>query len=296
MQQNSYWEADGNYTSMAVTMNCHGATLVGVLDKPSKPASVGMVIVVGGPQYRIGSHRQFVELSRQAAAAGVPTLRFDHRGIGDSAGDRRPFYAINDDIRAAIDCLCTQCHGVQKVVLWGLCDAATAILMYANRDRRLGGVVLLNPWFESRRAQARSFLNYAWRRLRNPQFWRRLNRREVQLGAALRELAANAYRTFIEPDVSEAGSAEEKEVSAREDWLGRELARFHGAVLLILSGDDLTAETFRAMVRRSGTWRDAMSGSNVMQVQIPGADHTFSRTEWANRVHEETLDWLAKLR
>lgn len=295
MRQNSYSAASGDYTSTAVTMTCHGATLVGILDQPVQPAAVGMVIVVGGPQYRVGSHRQFVELSRRVAAGGIATLRFDHRGIGDSGGERRPYYALNDDIRAAIDCLCTQCPGVQKVVLWGLCDAATAILIQANQDPRVAGLVLLNPWLESRRAQARSLLRYAWRRLGNPQFWRRLNRREVRLGAALRELAANAYRTFIEPDGADSGSVEQKQASAREDWLGRELARFSGPVLLVLSGDDLTAETFRAMARASGIWRAALSTGRVAQVQIPGADHTFSRPEWAARVHAETLGWLAKL-
>ena len=39
-----------------------------------------MVIVVGGPQYRAGSHRQFTLLARHIAAAGYPVLRFDARG------------------------------------------------------------------------------------------------------------------------------------------------------------------------------------------------------------------------
>ena len=50
-------------------------------------ASVGVVIVVGGAQYRVGSHRQFVGLARHLAAHGHPVLRFDFPGMGDSPGD-----------------------------------------------------------------------------------------------------------------------------------------------------------------------------------------------------------------
>ena len=48
-------------------------------------ASRGMLIVVGGPQYRAGSHRQFTLLARDVAATGVPTMRFDYRGMGAPA-------------------------------------------------------------------------------------------------------------------------------------------------------------------------------------------------------------------
>ena len=47
--------------------------------------------MVGGPQYRVGSHRQFTLMARAFAAAGYPVLRFDYRGIGDSEGESRGF-------------------------------------------------------------------------------------------------------------------------------------------------------------------------------------------------------------
>ncbi len=46
------------YTEEAVLFNCVGDTLVGVLTKPQTPAETGVVVIVGGPQYRAGSHRQ----------------------------------------------------------------------------------------------------------------------------------------------------------------------------------------------------------------------------------------------
>jgi len=73
-----------------VVYECQGQRCVGLVHAPGA-ASIGVVIVVGGPQYRVGSHRQFLLLARSLAADGVPVLRFDYRGMGDSEGDIRDF-------------------------------------------------------------------------------------------------------------------------------------------------------------------------------------------------------------
>jgi hypothetical protein len=54
----------------ALAIPCGAERLVGILAKPSVCGDTGVVIVVGGPQYRAGSHRQFVLLARTLAAAG----------------------------------------------------------------------------------------------------------------------------------------------------------------------------------------------------------------------------------
>ena len=79
-------------------IDCAGDALVGVLSEPTadgvdgtRTADIGVLLIVGGPQYRAGSHRQFTLLGRALAAAGVPCLRIDYRGMGDAHGDRRAF-------------------------------------------------------------------------------------------------------------------------------------------------------------------------------------------------------------
>ena len=71
-----------NYTEETTVFACAGDTLMGILAKPETPADTGVIVIVGGPQYRVGSHRQFVLLSRALAAAGYAVLRFDYRGMG----------------------------------------------------------------------------------------------------------------------------------------------------------------------------------------------------------------------
>lgn len=57
---------------------CQGLSLPGILHPGAPDASRGVLVVVGGPQYRVGSHRQFVLLARDPGGGGhVPVLRFD---------------------------------------------------------------------------------------------------------------------------------------------------------------------------------------------------------------------------
>ena len=78
----------------AFTFDCDGESLLGLLHRPAADApadaeQTGVVIIVGGPQYRAGSHRQFVHLARALAGAGHPVLRFDVRGRVRQRGVRR---------------------------------------------------------------------------------------------------------------------------------------------------------------------------------------------------------------
>src|SRR5437660_6007124 len=84
----------------AIVFQCEGESLVGVVSAPAGNPRRGVVVVVGGPQYRAGSHRQFTLVARSLANGGFPVLRFDHRSMGDSTGSPRAFDAIGADIAA----------------------------------------------------------------------------------------------------------------------------------------------------------------------------------------------------
>ena len=56
-----------------VAFRCDGASLWGILSQSGSDVrayQTGILIVVGGPQYRVGSHRQFVLLARALARVG----------------------------------------------------------------------------------------------------------------------------------------------------------------------------------------------------------------------------------
>src|SRR3954462_4049615 len=145
-------------TRQPVAFACGQDWLLGLITRPENPRSRGVLIVVGGPQYRAGSHRQFVLLANDLALQGYAVMRFDYRGMGDSTGEPRTFETVGDDLRAAVDHFLAQVPEVAEVAIWGLWDAASATLFYAHQDPRVTGIVLLNPWARSAQGEARTFL------------------------------------------------------------------------------------------------------------------------------------------
>jgi uncharacterized protein len=271
----------------AVTFACAGVWLYGVVHRPNVPGRRGVVLIVGGPQYRVGSHRQFVLLARHLAQSGIAVLRFDYRGMGDSGGEARNFEHVDDDIRAAIDCLMERVPEVKEVALWGLCDAASAALFYAPDDARVTGLALLNPWVRTEQTVAQTYLrHYYLDRLRDPTFWRKLTSGELGI--------AKAFRSLLQTLRTARGGAV-RQSSDSVDLPQRMLAglqRFRGYVLVILSGDDITANEFRDVTQRSSSWQHSLAEERITRRDLPGANHTFSRREWRDQVSRWTAQWL----
>jgi len=280
----------------ALVFDCGGSSLIGVLSGAALAAERGVLIVVGGPQYRAGSHRQFTLLARHLAERGVPTLRFDYRGMGDSDGGVRTFERVDADIRCAIDRFFTSVTGLKEVVIWGLCDAASAALFYAHQDARVSGVVLLNPWVRTEHGLARAHLrHYYLQRLFQAGLWQKVARGEFKVREAAAALAKTAMDALGRG--AARGTGEEAPASERPlpDRMEDALRRFRGRVLLILSGDDLTAQEFKDVVARSRRWRQLLSGDRVTRCDLPGANHTFARRDWRNQVERWTEAWVKNL-
>jgi exosortase A-associated hydrolase 1 len=273
----------------ALVIECAGAELVGILHAPASRPVAGVVIVVGGPQYRVGSHRQFVLLARALAEGEVACLRFDCRGMGDSGGDFPGFEQIEPDVRAAVDCLLAQCPELERVHLWGLCDAAAAIAMYAWRDPRIAGIAIANPWVRSAAGQAQVILEqYYLRRITSAEFWRKLFCGRLGIIRAARDLLQNwALARGSRPGGRTAGKS-----GPFQERMLHGLQRFAGPVLLITSGEDLTAAEFIQLVSSSTGWQRALERAGVERQHLPAANHTFSSDRWRRQVELWTLAWL----
>lgn len=262
---------------------CRGDWLVGILHLPVYPRARGVLVITGGPQYRAGSHRQFVLLGQLLAESGIPVLRFDHRGMGDSEGDPRSFDQLNADLGAAVRHFFQVMPNLRELVLWGLCDGASAAAFYAAHDARVRGLVLLNPWVRTEQGQARATLrHYYSERLRNPEFWRKLACGGVRWMDSLRSLGRLAR------SANRAGASGEL-----PNKLFQALNNFPGRILFILSGADLTAREFSAVAASTPGWRALMAAANVRHARIEAANHTFARAVWRDEVASLTADWIA---
>ncbi|MFC5510924.1 hydrolase 1, exosortase A system-associated [Massilia jejuensis] len=277
----------------AVSFPCRGAWLYGILSLPAAsgtPPPRGVLVVVGGPQYRAGSHRQFTLLARDLAAAGIPAMRFDYRGMGDSEGDLQTFENIDDDLHAAIERFCAEVPGMTEVVLWGLCDGAAAAAMYAPRDPRVAGLVLLNPWVRTEEGAARATIKHYYRdRLFDARLWKKVRSGQFDVKASLRSLWENAGKAFgpARGAALDAGAG-----APLPERMQGALTRFTGRVLVVLSGADLTAQEFAGLSSRPGPWQRLLGSSRFTRRQIDKADHTFSRRPWQDQVSAWTRDWL----
>jgi exosortase A-associated hydrolase 1 len=278
-----------HFDERAVVFGCGGDWLYGVASVPAQPGPRGVLILVGGPQYRAGSHRQFVLLARHLAAAGVPALRFDYRGMGDSEGGLRTFEAAGDDLQAAIDHFFTAVPGMREVVVWGLCDAASTALCHAGSDPRVTGLVLVNPWARTETSIAKTTLKHYYRtRLLQADLWKKIVRGQFDVAGAARSfvgLVGDASRR------QSAAAADAPTPSSLPERMCAGLARFPGKVLVIIGGADLTGQEF-AGIAESPSWRALLGAPRVTRHTLAGADHTFSRRAWRDQVAGWTCDWV----
>jgi exosortase A-associated hydrolase 1 len=279
-----------SHSERALAFECHGEWLYGIASVPAQPARRGVLIVVGGPQYRAGSHRQFALLARSLAAQGIAAMRFDYRGMGDSHGAPRTFEEVGDDLRSAIDHFTSAVPEVQEVVVWGLCDAASAALFYAAQDARVTGLVLLNPWVRTAGGLAKATIKHYYRgRLFDPGLWKKIFSGRFDYAAAAGSFVRLA-RTAL------GGAARRPATQGAHAPLPERMlsgwSRFQGKVLLILSGADLTAKEFSDVAGASQEWQRQLAAARVTHRALEPADHTFSRREWRDQVAGWTCEWV----
>ena len=279
------------YREQALTFECSGASLFGIATLPEQPAARGVLIVVGGPQYRVGSHRQFALLARGLAAQGIAAMRFDYRGMGDSDGEARTFEDVDEDLRVAIDNFMAAVPGMTDVVIWGLCDAASAALFYGGQDARVSGLVLLNPWVRTSGGLAKATLKHYYRdRLLQPELWQKILKGRFEYKKALGSFS-RLLRTALGVRKAAPAAGIDRALPL-PDRMRAGLAGFEGRVLLVLSGNDLTAQEFSDLSQGSPEWQQLLGSAKVTRKKLAAADHTFSRRAWRDQVTSWTGDWL----
>lgn len=278
----------GAIAESVLVIGAPGAELVGVLSRPADAARtmpVGVVIVVGGPQTRVGSHRQFTIMARALAAAGHACLRFDYTGMGDSPGPRPDFEKAGPDIGRACDALLAQVPGCERIALWGLCDGATAAIFHAQKDPRIAAVIAANPWARSEATRAQAIVTEHYgSRLRSAEFWKKLLTGKVNVLAAGAEAVGNLLRARG----AKAGGRDEQRSESLPERLLRALSSLANPVRLQLSGKDLTAAEFEVALKAAG----GTVGSSASILRLAEADHTFSDPSAWQVTLDDTIDAL----
>jgi len=274
--------------------NDDGKQRIGIIHQPRKMASkVGLLIVVGGPQYRIGAHRQYVHMARHCAEQGIPVMRFDYQGIGDSEGVYPGFEHIAPDIHQAIDEFLNRTPDIKSVAIWGLCEGASAILLGGAEHKAVSHIILANPWVRSQRGLAKAYVKYYYLdRLKNPEFWRKIFSGKFKIKAAISGLLSNIRKAFGQKP---ADKAEKKLATDDRDFPERMLSglqNFSGKTLLQLSENDLVAREFDDLITSDHAWRQTIKKKISARFDLEESDHTFSSEVWRQNIAQNTSRWL----
>ena len=183
--------------------------LRGILSEP--PGGVerdGVCIVAlnAGAVWHVGPNRMWVELARRWAGRGVPCLRVDVAGIGESDGDSAPYrelsalYApeLTEQVIAVLRALESEGVG-RRFVLVGLCSGAYWAFDAAVREPSVVAALMLNPrllfWSTYVRLRVRRESRKV-AKLRSGSMWRRILAGRVHPKKMRRVIRAALARPF----------------------------------------------------------------------------------------------------
>jgi hypothetical protein len=252
-------------------------------------AATGVVFLGAGILHRVGPNRMHVALARALAAAGLPSLRFDFSGIGESdVGTGQMTYdeRTRRETQDAMDALAAA-ERVDRFLLFGLCSGADSAVRVAVADPRVRGAVLVQPYSFTRPGYT---LEHYGRRLVTRSFWTRL----LRGGVSPRQTAAELLRT-LRPRPS--GEADADDLS--RSWRMPEPSAIVAAVTALLArGTDLLfvysrpspAEyNYRTIIRPR-----IEGGGTAGRAQVETfteSDHTFMRLAHQARLVLRVVEW-----
>ena len=283
--------------------------LFGVLAEPlHEPRNLSAVLLTTGAYRHTGPSRLWVTVARQWAAKGVPTLRFDMSGIGDSDGQSNPREGLTvcddmpmgdseyleaplsapeylDATSAALDML--ESRGLpNRFVLVGLCSGAYWALQVALRDKRVAAAIMVNPptliWNEQvgdahRRVARRRFARALRSRLLLGATWRKLIAGEIPAARCLSLAWMHGVRPALDAcrQVLPGQRGQEVAAGAQGAALLDALRDRGQTAFLMLTGDD---EPVREEFVRSGFLDDLDRWPNLEVELMSGAKQAHSLT------------------
>ena len=284
------------YTERALTFDSDGFRLVGVLAEPTGATiGLGAVLIHGWSNYRSGPHGLLVELARALAAAGIPALRFDLRGRGDSGGE----YAhtdldgmIADTVRAG-QVLRNETEtetgtntGCRRLAAVGLCSGGNVAIGAATLESAFDRLVPIStlPFqthkragAERRRRRLSGLLKLGGKLLR-PETWRKLLRGEVNFKLVGRSLGGE----------SRAVSADGRNLKDSRRDIVEAFTHYKGEVLFEYGGADAEGAAGREHYQDLCRTHGIKARFHV----IAGANHNFYSLAWKRELIEQTVGFL----
>ncbi|HET7863538.1 MAG TPA: hypothetical protein VFL86_03950 [Burkholderiaceae bacterium] len=251
-----------------------------------------LLLVNAGVVHRIGLHRINVKIARHMAGQGVPSLRFDLAGLGDSrivgqaAGFREQ--AVGD-IQAAMDQI-ERSHDIHRFAIFGICSGAFNGYAAALADPRIVGLSMMD--------------GHAFRSWKTP-WMRHLQRLQVvspaQVLAAVRRRLAAPFQAAPAPQPADAvdtgGDADNDPVVAATPaqfaQAMQTLVERGVAVHIVNTGSRIDDYSY------PGQFMDVFGhhafAAKVVSEYLPEMDHSVTLLSGQQLLIERLDQWMARL-
>ncbi len=267
--------------------------LPGILTSP--PPGLGQsdgrafLILNSGVVHRVGPSRLSVRLARAVAKLGLPVLRFDQSGIGDSRtrSDTEDLAeAAERDIDDAMDYLTTKVKADQFVFA-GLCSGAMQSLQTAWRDPRVVGALLMDP---PAYGTPKSILARYLRRITSARSWMNALSGRNRYSAAILQ----RYQFLRQKSAQPTGAGWPDRLPywppKGEMKVALEAIAERGTKLYIAYTGSVDTYNYPDQLRDN--FPKACATGNLTWSFMPEANHTFCREESRQALVEEALMWL----
>jgi dienelactone hydrolase len=268
-----------------------GGALSGILTEAVGGAGGPAVLLLNaGLLHRVGPNRLYVSLARRLAALGLPVLRFDYSGLGESEPRRDEATLAQSMLEEGLEAMrFLQAEGVaDRFVPMGLCAGAEQSQRLAHADARVVGAALIDGYaYRTRGYYAREIA----RHLLSARSWGRLAGRARGIFGGRRASASGAApRNPGGVDFVREFPPREECLAQLETILARDVE-----LLLVFTGGGM-AELYNHAGQFGATFPSLRGHPRIRLDFMPLADHTFTLRKHQDAVLGSIEAWArAKL-
>ncbi|MEM3659169.1 MAG: alpha/beta hydrolase [Thermoproteota archaeon] len=249
-----------------VFVNVSGERIHGVIHIPEVTPAPTVVFCHGFTGNRIEAHRLFVRAARKMSMKGFVAVRFDFRGSGESEGEFENMTVSSEiiDLNTVLSFLCERSEvDCDKIGLVGLSLGGAVSILTAARNQKVKAVC-------------------TWS---SPAEFRIISDGVKAFGMDLKKILEKGYLDL--PSGYRVGRDFFTDI-LKHDILDS-CSKISPRPLLIIHGLEdsvIPVEHAHMLYERAGEPKKL--------IIIDGADHTFSRRDWEDRVIEITTEWFKK--
>lgn len=235
---------------------------------------------------RSGPHRMNVHLARRFAAMGIPSIRFDMSGLGDSRRSSGTLPVVQQwvaDTRSVMDTAQAR-FGCDRFFMVGFCSGAEVAHLVALEDPRMRAAVLWDLYaYPTTQSRIRTVLY----RLRRAGFRNAVKKALARALPALRSIGQSGAQ-------DSERAVEVSQVPPQDEYAGRIQTLVDGGVELLFAYCGGEREWFNHHGQFKGMFGRYAFFDKVAFNYLERSDHLITRREAQQSFTDMVVQWLER--